>query len=72
MKVDFSLAILFSSDFSKAYWIVEDDGRKYTISEGMHNKLNAEYNNSVAGHKLNIFFNVKKNSQKRSYQLYGR
>lgn len=60
MKVDFSLAILFGSDFSKAYWIVEDDGRKYTISEGMHNKLNAEYNNSVAGHKLNIFFNVKK------------
>nr|WP_304160708.1 hypothetical protein [Methanobrevibacter smithii] len=44
MKVDFSLAILFGSDFSKAYWIVEDDGRKYTISEGMHNKLNAEYN----------------------------
>lgn len=60
MKVDFSLAILFGPDFSKAYWIVGDDGRKYTISEGMHNKLNAEYNNSVAGHKLNIFFNVKK------------
>ena len=50
----------FGPDFSKAYWIVGDDGRKYTISEGMHNKLNAEYNNSVAGHKLNIFFNVKK------------
>ena len=50
----------FCPDFSKAYWIVGDDGRKYTISEGMYNKLNAEYNNSVAGHKLNIFFNVKK------------
>lgn len=62
----------FGPDFSKAYWIVGDDGRKYTISEGMYNKLNTEYNNSVAGHKLNIFFNVKKNSQKRSYHLYGR
>nr|WP_278502205.1 hypothetical protein [Methanobrevibacter smithii] len=53
----------FGPDFSKAYWIVGDDGRKYTISEGMCNKLNAEYNNSVAGHKLNIFFNVKKTAR---------
>ena len=53
----------FGPDFSKAYWIVGDDGRKYTISEGMYNKLNAEYNNSVAGHKLNIFFNVKKTAR---------
>lgn len=29
----------------------------------MYNKLNAEYNNSVAGHKLNIFFNVKKTAR---------
>ena len=56
----------FCSDFSKAYWIVGDDRRKYTLSKGC-NKLNAEYNNSVACHKLNIFFNVKKNSQKRPY-----
>nr|WP_301868233.1 hypothetical protein [Methanobrevibacter smithii] len=54
----------FGPDFSKAYWIVGDDGRKYTISEGMYNKLNAEYNNSVAGHKLNIFFNVKKTARR--------
>lgn len=54
----------FCPDFSKAYWIVGDDGRKYTIIEGMHNKLNAEYNNSVAGHKLNIFFNVKKTARR--------
>lgn len=54
----------FGSDFSKAYWIVGDDGRKYTISEGMYNKLNTEYNNSVAGHKLNIFFNVKKTARR--------
>ena len=53
----------FGPDFSKAYWIVGDDWRKYTISEGMYNKLNAEYNNSVAGHKLNIFFNVKKTAR---------
>lgn len=53
----------FGPDFSKAYWIVGDNGRKYTISEGMYNKLNAEYNNSVAGHKLNIFFNVKKTAR---------
>lgn len=53
----------FGPDFSKAYWIVGDDGRKYIISEGMCNKLNAEYNNSVAGHKLNIFFNVKKTAR---------
>lgn len=53
----------FGPDFSKAYWIVGDDGRKYTISEGMYNKLNTEYNNSVAGHKLNIFFNVKKTAR---------
>lgn len=53
----------FGPDFSKAYWIIGDGGRKYTISEGMYNKLNAEYNNSVAGHKLNIFFNVKKTAR---------
>lgn len=53
----------FGPDFSKAYWIVGDDRRKYTISEGMYNKLNTEYNNSVAGHKLNIFFNVKKTAR---------
>ena len=40
----------FGPDNSKAYWIVEDDGRKYTISEGMCYKLYAVYNNSVAGH----------------------
>ena len=59
----FLLDTLHDAKFNEEIDEIGHHNNTVTVDEGMYNKLNAEYNNSVAGHKLNIFFNVKKTAR---------